>query len=589
MKKTNIYWDIECYSNYFYIRFHNYRNYHTYEARLFNDVLELGDRAVIARFISKHTLIGFNTDNYDMPMLAAFLGGYNNKALKYLSDKIVKSSDPWWLLSRKFPKITLPDADTIDLVGVTPLMASLKTYACRIHTKTLEDLPLPPDTVIRREHVAILESYCANDLHMTQDIHVNMTQDIRLREDMTQQYGIDFRSKSGPQIAEGVLRSTLNEADVVVQKRTGSVKPFQYKMPDFIRFETEELRAVQRTVRDAIFQVDDKHRVNLPDALNVAIDFDGAKYKLGIGGLHSQEKHQAVVAGSDILGEWDVASMYPSIILGQGLYPEHIGPEFCDVYRDIFDTRMAAKAAGDKTVSDSLKLVLNSSFGKFGNHYSFLYSPELLIQTTLTGQLSLLMLIEMFYIEGIKTVSANTDGVVVVHHLPAAADQVVQDWQEATGWTLEWTPYRAIYSESVNSYLAIKPDGSVKLKGTYAGASIAKGYQNEICVDAITAYLTHGIPLADTILQCQDVTKFLTMRGIRSGGVWRDNDVGRVARWYVSVDGEEIRYKTNGNKVAGSDDAVPMLTLGPVPDDIDRDWYVTRSITLLKKLGVKHV
>ena len=176
-----------------------------------------------------------------------------------------------------------------------------------------------------------------------------------------------------------------------------------------------------------------------------------------------------------------------------------------------------------------------------------------------------------------------------MHHLPAAADQVVQDWQEATGWTLEWTPYRAIYSESVNSYLAIKPDGSVKLKGTYAGASIAKGYQNEICVDAITAYLTHGIPLADTILQCQDVTKFLTMRGIRSGGVWRDNDVGRVARWYVSVDGEEIRYKTNGNKVAGSDDAVPMLTLGPVPDDINRDWYVTRSITLLKKLGVKHV
>lgn len=584
--KSNIYWDIECYTNYFYVRFHNYRNYHTYEARLFNDVLEVGDRKTIASFIQKHTLIGFNTDNYDTPMLAAFLGGADNKALKYLSDKIVNSNDPWWLLSRKFPKIKLPNADTIDLMGVTPLRASLKTYACRIHTSTLEDLPLPPDTHIQREHLSVLEGYCANDLNMTQDIHRDMYEDITLRQDMTKQYGIDFRSKSGPQIAEGVLRSQLNAAGVVVEKRSGKVKPFQYKMPCFIEFETEELQAVQRTVADAVFEVDKNGRAQLPDELNVAIEFAGAKYKLGIGGLHSQEKHQAVIAGDKTLGEWDVGSMYPSIILGQGLYPEHIGEEFCDIYRDIFNTRMSAKRAGDKLVSESLKLVLNSSFGKFGSHYSFLYSPELLIQTTLTGQLSLLMLIEMFALANIPTVSANTDGVVVRH--TKNDKRVVSEWERRTGMTLEWTPYDAIYSESVNSYVAIKPDGSAKLKGTYAPASIGKGYQNEICVDAIVAYLSRGTPLRDTIDSCTDATKFLTMRGIRAGGVWRGQDVGRVARWYVSTDGEEIRYRSNGNKVAGSDDARPMMTLGDIPDDLDKGWYVKRAQALLNKLGVKY-
>lgn len=589
MKKTNIYWDIECYHNYFYVRFHNYRNHHTYEARLFNDVLEVGDRKTIAIFIAKHTLIGFNTNNYDLPMLAAFLGGADNAALKYLSDKIIKSNDPWWLLSRKFPKIRLPSVDTIDLVGVTPLMAGLKTYACRIHTKTLEDLPLPPDTVITREHVPILEGYCANDLDMTQDIHVNMSDDIKLRQDMTQQYGIDFRSKSGPQIAEGVLRSQLNAAGVVVERRSSKVRPFQYKMPCFIEFETEELQAVQRLVADAVFEVDKNGRAQLPDELNVAIEFAGASYKMGIGGLHSQEKHQAVLAGDKRLGEWDVGSMYPSIILGQGLYPEHIGEEFCDIYRDIYNTRMSAKREGDKLVSESLKLVLNSSFGKFGSHYSFLYSPELLIQTTLTGQLSLLMLIEMFHKQGIRTWSANTDGVVVRHYceMTEEVNDVVEHWQCRTGWTLEWTPYDALYSESVNSYVALKEGGGVKLKGTYAPAAIGKGYQNEICVDAIVAFLTDGVPLATTINDCVDVTKFLTMRGIRAGGVWRGQEVGRVARWYVSTDGEEIRYRSNGNKVAGSDNARPMMTLGPIPDDLDRAWYITRAEALLLKLGVK--
>lgn len=580
----NIYWDIECYRNYFYVRFHCYKTSHTYEARLFNDVLELGDRKQISLFIKKHTLIGFNTDNYDLPMLAAFLGGASNSDLKYLSDKIINSNDPWWLLSRKFPKIRLPAVDTIDLVGATPLRGGLKMYACRVHTQTLEDLPLHPDTIIQRDQLDTMERYCANDLEMTRDVHISVAEDVRLRQDMTKQYGIDFRSKSGPQIAEAVLRSQMNKAGAVVERRSAKVKPFQYQMPDYIEFETPELQSVQRAARESVFGVNKNGYVELPEALDAAIEFDGAVYKMGIGGLHSQEKHQAIIAGDKLLGEWDVASMYPTIILGQGLYPEHIGEEFCDVFQSIYDTRLAAKSLGNKMVSDSLKLVLNSSFGKFGSQYSFLYSPELLIQTTITGQLSLLMLIEMFYQAGIQTVSANTDGVVVWHH--EHARQVVQQWQDRTGMVLEWTPYHAIYSESVNNYIAVGQDG-VKLKGSYAPAAINKGYQNEICTDAIVAYLVGGTPLADTVANCNDIAKFLTMRQIRAGGTWRDQDVGRVTRWYISTQGEAIRYKSNGNKVAGSDNAVPMMTLGPVPDDLDRDWYVNRAKELLPKLGVK--
>lgn len=60
----------------------------------------------------------------------------------------------------------------------------------------------------------------------------------------------------------------------------------------------------------------------------------------------------------------------------------------------------------------TFKIVLNGTFGKLGSKYSFLYSPNLMIQVTITGQLALLMLIEALEAAGISVVSANTDGIV---------------------------------------------------------------------------------------------------------------------------------------------------------------------------------
>ena len=110
----------------------------------------------------------------------------------------------------------------------------------------------------------------------------------------------------------------------------------------------------------------------------------------------------------------DVASYYPSIILNQGLCPANIGENFLRVYKKIVDERLKAKKEGDKVVSESLKIVINGSFGKFGSKFSALYAPEMLLQVTLTGQLALLMLIEKLENADIKVISANTDGVVSV-------------------------------------------------------------------------------------------------------------------------------------------------------------------------------
>ncbi len=588
MSKTIVAMDIECYHNYFLVMF-KAQNNRIFSVTMLNDKIN-NDINIIKTILKRHLIVTFNGNNYDMWILGAFLGGANNAELKAISDAIITENLLPWDLSKRFPHITKPNCDHIDLIGCTPLQASLKTYGCRIHSPKLQDLPIEPDAFISEADADALYKYCINDVDVTLQIFDTMLPDVQLRTSMGAHYNSDFRSLSGPQIAERVLKAELSDVGIVPGRRTGTVRPFKYNKPDYISFSDTSLNAALQATLDADFIVSPSGKVNLPDALKKVIHYSGAKYKMGIGGLHSQEKKQAIVPKDDeVLGEFDVASMYPSLISNLGMYPQHVGAEFLDVYRRMIDERLEAKHSGDKHTSNALKLVLNSSYGKFGSKYSWLYSPELLVQTTVTGQLCLLMLIERMTNAGFKVVSANTDGINVL--LKKAEFQTALDiadrFKRATGLTLEWTPYNAIYSESVNSYIAFKADGGYKTKGSYDMGAINKGYANEVCVDAVIAYLLHNTPIKDTISNETDVRKFLTMRGVKGGAIWRDRLLGKVVRWYKATNGAAILYKTNGNKVATSDGAYPMMDLvNDLPANLDKQWYVQNAHDMLKKLGI---
>jgi len=206
----------------------------------------------------------------------------------------------------------------------------------------------------------------------------------------------------------------------------------------------------------------------------------------------------------------------------------------------------------------SNKLSLNGSFGKLGSKYSALYAPDLMMTVTLTGQLSLLMLIERLELAGVSVVSANTDGFVslVDKEDYGVYDDICFDWELDTGFELEETRYRALYSRDVNNYLAVTEKGS-KGKGIFTPAGLMKNPTAGVCVEAITQYLVNGALIGRTIRNEEDLTKFITARTVNGGAAWRGQYLGRVVRWIYSPDGEKITYKKNGNKVAGSDGACP--------------------------------
>ena len=422
---------------------------------------------------------------------------------------------------------------------------------------------------------------------------------------MGQQYALDLRSKSDAQIAEAVITEEVGKMNRCRLHRP-KIEPgttYYYNVPDFIEYQSPLMQWVLNEVRNAPFVVSEKGSVTLPESLKgLKINIANSTYKLGIGGLHSTEKktshHETL---NYTLEDVDVESYYPRIILNQGLYPKHLGTNFLIVYNNLVERRLAAKKLAKdgateeiriaaKSEADSLKIVINGSFGKLGSKYSVLYAPDLLMQVTISGQLSLLMLIERLELAGINVVSANTDGIVINCHrdmLPLR-EQILTQWQKDTAFKLDGTPYKALYSRDVNNYIAVKRDLSgVKVKGAYARPGFHKNPTNEICIDALENLLLRGVPVEDTVNSCTDITKFVSVRTVKGGGVKDGEFLGKAIRWYYAKNiGGEIVYALSGNKVPRSDGAMPMLQIpNEFPADIDYDWYINETNKILSQIG----
>jgi hypothetical protein len=266
-----------------------------------------------------------------------------------------------------------------------------------------------------------------------------------------------------------------------------------------------------------------------------------------------------------------------------------MGVAFTMVYERIVKRRLEAKRLKDSVTADALKITINGSFGKFGSKWSKLYSPNLMIQTTVTGQLCLLMLIEKIEGMGIQVVSANTDGIVIRCPVRRYEDLLgaISSWEAATGFETEETRYQAIYSRDVNNYIAVKADG-VKTKGAYATGGLMKNPTNEICSLAVVRMLTDFVPVERTIRECLDIRKFVTIRQVKGGAVDQNGDyLGKAVRWYYATGVEgSLTYKTNGYTVARSEGARPLMDLPEhFPNDVDYDWYIREAYSIMADIG----
>jgi hypothetical protein len=647
--KPIAYYDTECYPNFWLLKIlDQWNNVYTFSITN-NESLSVTDRQRIYTIFELFTVISFNGINYDVPMIGGALVGYTPSQLKALNDRIIVDKVKHWELGVSDWK----PSDHIDVMEVAPAQGSQKQYAGRIHCKKMQDLPYDPATVLTTEQIREVSDYCLNDLEVLRALYQALQPQIELRYALTERYGIELRSKSDAQVAEAVIKLRCEQ---VLGRRI--YKPdidwnmtFKYNVPSYIGFTIPQLQHALRLVTDATFRLGANGSVVMPPALDeLVIPINDSAYRMGIGGLHSSEKSVSHYADDNtVIQDRDVASYYPSLILNSGKVPPALGVTFAKIYAEIKTERIEAKRLqgqikdktsqeyiAAKTANDAGKIFLNGSFGKTGSPYSILVAYEMLIQTTITGQLSLLMLIEWLETYGIPVISANTDGIVI--KVPKdklyIVDYLVSEWEKRTTLEMETTEYRSIHSRDVNSYFAVKTNGEVKRKGEYAEAGMSKNPDVEICSDAVAEYLAHGTPIHETILACRDIRKFITIQRVNGGGIkmwgvcaekttlvrdmtpiltehgwykdgrkWRRNDVitdarsayetcfppqraeflGKVVRWYYGLNCEgSIVYASNGNTVGNSYGSKPCMTLpDEFPDDIDYEWYLRKCNEIL--------
>lgn len=613
MARERMLFDIECYENYFIASFRSFATGHVCYFEMTPD--KPLDIRRLEWALQNFTTVGFNSLSYDLPITYLALAGKPNALLKRATNQIILEGWQGRDILKQYKTKALKGVDHIDLIEVAPLRASLKIYGGRLHVPRMQDLPFHPDTVLSPEQMAIVRWYNINsDLTSTAFLHDCLREHIDLRYTLSNENGIDLRSKSDAQIAEAVIAEELTRR-LGMRPQRPSIEIgtlYRYRVPSFIQYQSPLMNWALSVVANAAFIVDETGSIGMPEEIKaLKLDINGSVYRMGIGGLHSSESTVAHISDDQYqLFDKDVTSYYPFIILNLGLYPHHLGPAFLHVYKNIVDRRIAAKERGDKVTADSLKITINGSFGKLGSKYSILYSPDLLIQVTVTGQLSLLMLIERLEIAGIHVVSANTDGIVIkcARSMQHVMDAVVAQWEKDTGFQTEESRYLALYSRDVNNYIAVKqkqdketkawlnePDGT-KCKGAYANPwaskknmaeRLHKNPTNTICVEAVEAFLTKGVPITTTIRGCRDITKFVSVRSVKGGAVKDGEFLGKSIRWYYATGVEgEIVYATNGNKVPRSDGARPLMDLPQqFPEDVDFEWYEGEADKILQVIG----
>lgn len=426
-------------------------------------------------------------------------------------------------------------------------MTSLKWLQYMMDWDNIEDMPIDHTAnIVERSIADQIISYCKNDCLSTKQFY-NITRGLtehslykgvdrlQLRKDIREEFGFTCTNyndvKIGDEInkinylkATGISRYDLKELRVVP-----TIFTFEDCFPSYINFVTKEFNGFIDSIR--------KIQVSLEFKQEYHFKFGSTKYVLAKGGLHSEDKSRLIVPRKNqILRDADIGSMYPNTIRKRRIFPRALGESWLAGYTHVIHLRLNAKKkfketkeAKYKSIAEAFKLALNGgSFGKLQEKTNWQYDPLACFKVTIGGQIDLLMLIEMFELNGIKVISANTDGVVCLFDKDQEETykKVCSEWELIVGNSgadngeLEYTNYSLLAQRSVNDYIAITTDGKSKHKGGSFTIhhELHKNKSYRIIALALDAFFSKGLNPRTFIKSHDNIFDFCA--GMRTKGEW---------------------------------------------------------------------
>jgi DNA polymerase elongation subunit (family B) len=308
-----------------------------------------------------------------------------------------------------------------------------------------------------------------------------------------------------------------------------------------------------------------------------------------------------------------VVAYYPAIVVNNQLKPAHLSDKLLKSYEHVYRERIKLKPLGKKDkkiqgIVEAYKLLLNSCFGKFGSMTSWLYDAQTMFSVTLTGELSLLMLIEMFEENGINVISANSDGVTTRFHKSKLElkNELVKQWQQLTNFEIETVRFKWFYYLGVNSYIACTDSNKYKFKNDFVSdVELYKNPSKRIIPLALQQYFINGVKPEDFITNHKDILDFC-IRGKANSStslfLKYDNgesiDVGSLIRYYLTKDKNspqlfKIGEGSKDNSIDANQNAPNELGIQRVklfnkivdgPYNIDYEQYIYQTYKIIAKI-----
>jgi DNA polymerase elongation subunit (family B) len=278
----------------------------------------------------------------------------------------------------------------------------------------------------------------------------------------------------------------------------------------------------------------------------------------------------------------------------------------------MFDKRLELKplAKTDKKIKGivgALKLAVNSVYGKSSDMQSWIYDRQLTMFTTITGELSLMMLIEQYELNGIQVISANTDGVTIriKKSLIPLMHKLNEWWCNMTQYELERTDYSKIIFSTVNDYLAIMTNGEIKKKGDFlTDFELHKNKSARIVPIALERYFVSGVPVDETIRNHGNLYDFCirqkASKSFHYEGTNRSTGektiYNKLIRYYVSNTGEKI-FKVKNPECQTRAAAISQVEAGDwlcqvcnflpknsAVDNVNYDYYIEKANRIITKI-----
>ena len=476
-KKEQVAWvmDYETMSNFFCGVFTHYK---TKETKIFVIHTLRNDFEEFAKFLkqnieNRERHISFNGLAFDAQITEYFLQAENewrklpparvaNEIYQKAQLVIDKSNKRDWLDFYE-AKMQIPQIDLFKLNhwDNPAKRSSLKWIQFSMDWHNLQDMPIHHSTPIHtQEEVDQIIGYCINDVDSTKAI-LNLSKgQINIRNKLTQEYKIGLFSASEPRISKELFLHFLAE-------RTGKKKKeIKYSRTNrkeilgkdlilpYIKFTTPEFQGLYNVFSDIVIDP-----LKIKGALDHTVNTDGIKIKFGLGGVHGCSNSGVYESGNGmVIMTSDVKSYYPNLAIRNKWSPAHIAKDiFCELYEWFYDERV--KISKKNIMNYVYKIILNSTFGLSNDKHSFLYDPQFLVQVTINGQLTLMMLYEriMTEIPGAIALMQNTDGIetMIPEEYKDKYLQICKEWEELTMLELDHDKYSKMVIADVNSYIAV--------------------------------------------------------------------------------------------------------------------------------------